>query len=97
MSLKVPLNPHITMMLRSCQTYKADRLLQIWRRQALLLRRAHLGGYVGPLLGDPTCRFNAHSPWIYCAIHPDGPCQGCPDREVLPTCQTLLGRSETQP
>ncbi|MCG9889543.1 MAG: DUF6464 family protein [Thermosynechococcaceae cyanobacterium MS004] len=30
-------------------------------------------GYVG----DTSCRFNAHSPLLRCAVNPGGPCQGC--------------------
>ncbi|MGC9502932.1 DUF6464 family protein [Baaleninema sp.] len=29
------------------------------------------------LLGDRTCRYNARSPYIRCAVNPEGPCQGC--------------------
>jgi hypothetical protein len=28
-------------------------------------------------LGDTSCQFNAHSPFIRCAVNPSGPCQGC--------------------
>jgi hypothetical protein len=28
--------------------------------------------------GDTSCRFNAHSPFLRCAVNPEGPCQGCP-------------------
>ncbi|BAU64054.1 hypothetical protein STA3757_14230 [Stanieria sp. NIES-3757] len=28
-------------------------------------------------LGDLSCRYNAHSPYIRCAVNPDGPCQDC--------------------
>jgi hypothetical protein len=28
-------------------------------------------------IGDITCRFNAHSPYLRCAVNPDGPCEGC--------------------
>ncbi|WP_404783653.1 DUF6464 family protein [Altericista sp. CCNU0014] len=36
-------------------------------------------GWLGPMgyLGDTSCRFNAHSPFIRCAVNPSGPCQGC--------------------
>lgn len=29
------------------------------------------------ILGDATCRFNAHSELIRCAVNPAGPCHGC--------------------
>ena len=28
-------------------------------------------------IGDTTCVNNAHSPYIRCAIAPEGPCEGC--------------------
>ena len=28
-------------------------------------------------IGDTSCINNAHSPYIRCAINPDGPCDGC--------------------
>lgn len=31
------------------------------------------------VIGDATCRYNAHSEILRCAIRPYGPCQGCPD------------------
>ena len=29
------------------------------------------------IVGDPSCRFNARSPYIRCAVNPEGPCQNC--------------------
>ncbi|MEB3275768.1 MAG: DUF6464 family protein [Cyanobacteriota bacterium] len=29
------------------------------------------------VIGDPSCRFNARSPLLRCAVLPDGPCQHC--------------------
>jgi hypothetical protein len=28
-------------------------------------------------IGDTTCVNNANSPYIRCAVNPDGPCEGC--------------------
>lgn len=28
-------------------------------------------------LGDESCSFNAHSPYLRCAINPHGPCENC--------------------
>jgi len=28
-------------------------------------------------VGDVSCRYNARSPWLRCAVNPCGPCQGC--------------------
>lgn len=32
---------------------------------------------VGYLIGDISCRFNARSGYLRCAVNPLGPCQGC--------------------
>ncbi|NJL01854.1 MAG: hypothetical protein HC910_15310 [Spirulinaceae cyanobacterium SM2_1_0] len=29
-------------------------------------------------LGEPSCRFNARSPYLRCAVNPSGPCEHCP-------------------
>lgn len=29
------------------------------------------------VIGDATCRYNAHSELVRCAVNPSGPCQGC--------------------
>jgi hypothetical protein len=29
------------------------------------------------IVGDSTCRYNANSEIIRCAVNPDGPCRGC--------------------
>jgi hypothetical protein len=36
--------------------------------------RSWKGGWV---IGDPTCRFNALSPLLRCAVFPEGPCERC--------------------
>lgn len=28
-------------------------------------------------IGDLSCRFNAHSPYLRCAVNPSGPCDEC--------------------
>lgn len=33
------------------------------------------------VIGDPTCRFNARSPLLRCAVLPSGPCDRCSHRE----------------
>ncbi|MBH8573174.1 hypothetical protein I8752_09120 [Nostocaceae cyanobacterium CENA369] len=38
--------------------------------------RYYLEG-VGYLIGDISCKFNAQSGYIRCAVNPSGPCQGC--------------------
>ena len=29
------------------------------------------------VIGDPSCRYNARSPLLRCAVLPDGPCERC--------------------
>ena len=38
--------------------------------------RYYLEG-VGYLVGDISCKFNARSAYIRCAVNPSGPCQSC--------------------
>ncbi len=38
--------------------------------------RYYLEG-VGYLIGDISCRFNARSGYLRCAVNPSGPCEGC--------------------
>lgn len=38
---------------------------------------------VGYLVGDITCRFNARSAYLRCAVNPAGPCQECRHYESL--------------
>ncbi|WGV28395.1 DUF6464 family protein [Halotia branconii] len=38
--------------------------------------RYYLEG-VGYLIGDISCKFNAQSGYIRCAVNPSGPCQTC--------------------
>ncbi|NJK38872.1 MAG: hypothetical protein HC835_07005 [Oscillatoriales cyanobacterium RM2_1_1] len=37
---------------------------------------------VGFLIGDITCKYNARSSQIRCAVNPQGPCQDCPSYEM---------------
>jgi Family of unknown function (DUF6464) len=34
---------------------------------------------VGYIIGDASCKYNAHSPYMRCAINPGGLCEGCRD------------------
>ncbi|UBF27728.1 DUF6464 family protein [Kovacikia minuta CCNUW1] len=38
---------------------------------------------VGYMFGDLTCRFNARSPYLRCAVNPSGPCKECPYYESI--------------
>jgi hypothetical protein len=42
---------------------------------------------MGSFIGDFSCRYNAHSPYIRCAINPTGPCDSC--RHYESTIQTF--------
>ena len=41
----------------------------------------------GWVIGDPSCRFNARSPVLRCAVLPEGPCDRCVHREAVPSRQ----------
>jgi hypothetical protein len=32
---------------------------------------------IGYIIGDVSCRYNARSPYIRCAVNPGGLCEGC--------------------
>lgn len=34
------------------------------------------------VIGDITCRYNARSPLIRCAVHPSGPCSACTHYQI---------------
>lgn len=38
---------------------------------------------VGFAIGDISCRYNARSPELRCAVNPHGPCKDCPEYEVI--------------
>ena len=38
---------------------------------------------VGYIIGDLTCKFNARSPTIRCAVNPVGPCKNCSQYESI--------------
>lgn len=38
---------------------------------------------IGYIIGDFTCRFNARSNYLRCAVNPLGPCEGCSAYESL--------------
>jgi hypothetical protein len=38
------------------------------------------------VVGDATCRYNAQSELVRCAVNPSGPCQSCRFYEPDPTC-----------
>ncbi|HEY9849999.1 MAG TPA: DUF6464 family protein [Leptolyngbyaceae cyanobacterium] len=53
-------------------------------RLRVAIERASLGPLIIPpppadlqYIGDTTCKFNARSPYLRCAIAPSGPCEGC--------------------
>lgn len=38
---------------------------------------------LGEFIGDRSCQYNAHSPYIRCAVNPQGPCENCSDYESI--------------
>ena len=38
---------------------------------------------IGLLIGDVSCRFNARSAYLRCAVNPEGPCKGCSHYEAI--------------
>ncbi|MGK7918826.1 MAG: DUF6464 family protein [Trichodesmium sp.] len=38
---------------------------------------------VGYIIGDLTCKFNARSSQVRCAVNPCGPCKGCLDYQSI--------------
>ncbi|NES03072.1 MAG: hypothetical protein F6K22_09530 [Okeania sp. SIO2F4] len=38
---------------------------------------------VGYIIGDLTCKFNARSSQVRCAVNPLGPCKGCRDYQSM--------------
>jgi hypothetical protein len=66
--------------LREAMTVQAVR--QQRSTTPLLPDRYYLDG-VGYLIGDISCRFNARSGYMRCAVNPQGPCQDCRHYEPL--------------
>ncbi|MFB2839119.1 DUF6464 family protein [Floridanema evergladense] len=53
-------------------------------RLRIAIERASLAPVIVPTqplnqnyIGDTSCKFNARSPHLRCAINPDGPCDSC--------------------
>ena len=34
---------------------------------------------IGYIIGDVSCKYNARSPYMRCAVNPSGLCEGCHD------------------
>lgn len=60
--------------LRNGRYELASVALQVKRQKQPTDARWWNGGWV---IGDPSCRFNARSPLLRCAVLPDGPCDQC--------------------
>jgi len=52
--------------------------------------RYYLEG-VGYLVGDVSCRFNARSGYLRCAVNPNGPCEGCRYYELISSHERGVG------
>ncbi len=44
---------------------------------------------IGYVIGDFSCQMNARSPYLRCAVNPNGPCQACQFYEP-PTLETMV-------
>ena len=51
-------------------------VVRVLQRNQLTPDQYYVEG-VGYLIGDITCRFNARSPYMRCAVNPSGPCKEC--------------------
>ena len=65
--------------LRSGRYQLACVVLSVKQQRQPLDARRFRHGWV---IGDPSCRFNALSPLLRCAVLPDGPCDSCLHREA---------------
>ncbi|MBD2773551.1 DUF6464 family protein [Iningainema tapete] len=59
---------------RAAMTFPTGQVRQYTRPE--VGDRYYLDG-VGYLIGDITCKFNARSGYLRCAVNPSGPCEGC--------------------
>ena len=65
--------------LRSGRYQLASVVLLVKRQAQPKDAQRHRHGWV---IGDPSCRFNALSPLLRCAVLPEGPCDQCRHHEV---------------
>ncbi|MFP4100465.1 DUF6464 family protein [Coleofasciculus sp.] len=64
--------------IRLRNSIQASTTARVMPRNPLPPDQYYLEG-VGYLIGDITCRFNARSAYIRCAVNPSGPCDNCCD------------------
>ncbi|MEQ8381684.1 DUF6464 family protein [Coleofasciculus chthonoplastes] len=64
--------------IRLRNSIQASTTARVLPRNPLPPDQYYLEG-VGYLIGDITCRFNARSAYIRCAVNPLGPCDNCCD------------------
>ena len=62
--------------LQEIQTVGSTVAFTRWRQPDLPPDAEYIEG-VGYLIGDITCRYNARSSYIRCAVNPEGPCKDC--------------------
>jgi hypothetical protein len=67
--------------LRNGRYELATIALQVRPQQRPTDARRWRGGWV---IGDPSCRFNARTPLLRCAVLPEGPCERCAHFSPLP-------------
>ena len=73
---------HLRTRLRAAMNASANRQLNRFHRSPLSADHQYVEG-MGYLIGDITCRFNARSAHIRCAVNPSGPCKECPYYESI--------------
>ncbi|MCM1982621.1 DUF6464 family protein [Lyngbya confervoides] len=60
----------------SMNRYELDRVLLSVQKIEAIADRSWIGGRW--VIGDMSCRYNARSTLLRCAVNPDGPCDRCP-------------------
>lgn len=68
------LQRHHRYQLRNGRYELSSVALQVKRQRQPADARQWQGRWV---IGDPSCRFNARTPLLRCAVLPDGPCERC--------------------
>ena len=49
---------------------------------------------VGYMIGDISCRLNARSPYLRCAVNPLGPCEACQQYQSIKEFDLELGSKD---
>ncbi|MBW4474170.1 MAG: hypothetical protein KME45_27910 [Stenomitos rutilans HA7619-LM2] len=73
---------HLRTRLRAAMNASASHRLTRFYGSSFSADHHYVEG-VGYLIGDLTCRFNARSAHLRCAVNPSGPCQQCPQYKSI--------------